>query len=108
VLNTAEAPLIGGVLNGITETTQLNKLGIYPNPASTMATVDLDMKQNGMVTVSVVNTLGQTVVDAEDNLLNAGEHTLKVPVSNLSTGLYMVKVTVNGETHTLPLSVTAK
>ena len=107
VLNVAQIPLIGGP-NGITETAQFNSLSVYPNPASTMATVQMDMKENAMVNISVLNAIGQVAVEPTNVLLNSGSHTVNIPVGGLSTGLYFVKVTVNGEVSTLPLSVTAK
>jgi hypothetical protein len=41
---------------------QFNHLSVYPNPASTMVTLDIDLKGNANVAISVVNVLGQTVV----------------------------------------------
>jgi hypothetical protein len=70
-----------------------------------MAVVDMNLTENALVNISVVNALGQTVVEPQDNLLNAGEHTVKVPVSNLSDGLYYVKVVINGQTSSAPLSI---
>jgi hypothetical protein len=107
ILNASETKLLQAP-NGIKETSELNKLSVYPNPAATMATVELDMKADAMVTISIVDMMGQTVVVPGDNLLNAGIHSVNIPVGGLATGLYMVKVTVNGEVNTIPLSVTAK
>jgi hypothetical protein len=105
ILNVVQAPLVSSVPNGIVESKALNKLGVYPNPASSMAVVDMNLTENALVNISVVNALGQTVVEPQDNLLNAGEHTVKVPVSNLSDGLYYVKVVINGQTSSAPLSI---
>lgn len=107
VLNAARVTLVTNP-NGIKPTAELNSLSVYPNPASTMAEVQMDMKENAMVTISVVNALGQVAISPTDALLNAGSHTVNIPVSNLATGLYFIKVSVNGEISTLPLSVTTK
>ena len=104
VLNAAETKLID-VNTSIRETAQLNKLGVYPNPATDMAMVDIDLKQNAMVDISIVNALGATVSEPTSVLLNAGAHTVKLPVANFAAGLYMVKVSVNGNVNAIPLSI---
>jgi hypothetical protein len=104
ILNATEASLIDQNV-GIVETSEFNKLMVYPNPSSTMATVEMDLKENGLVTVSMVNILGETVSDASTVLLNSGIHSVKIPVSGLANGLYYVKITSNGRTTALPLSI---
>jgi len=107
VLNvTGEVKLINPA--GIENIAGLNKLSVYPNPASTAAKVEMDLKENAMVSISIVNALGQTVIPADDINLNAGIHTVTVPVSSLSSGLYFVKISVNGQTTSQPLSIEAK
>ena len=105
VLNSVEASLIP---LGVNETSLFKNLTVYPNPASTMAKVEMDLKEDAIVYVSVANYLGQTVIAPDANNLNAGIHTVNIPVSNLATGLYFVKITVNGETTSMPLSIVGK
>ena len=107
VLNVVKYPVLGWPA-GITETTEFNKLSVYPNPASTMATVLMDTKDHGLATISILNTLGETVVEPTDVLLNTGAQSANIPVGNLSTGLYFVKVSLNGEVKTLPLSIATR
>jgi hypothetical protein len=107
VLNVVSVPL-DLYPTGIVETSEFNKLSVYPNPASTMATVLMDSKANGLAGISVLNTLGQTVIDPTSVLLNTGSQSVNIPVGGLSSGLYFVKVTLNGEVSTLPLSIMAK
>lgn len=104
ILNASETTLLD-VNTSIRETAQLNKLGVYPNPASTMATLDIDLKKNETVEITVVNSLGQTVSEPNSVLLNAGAHSVNIPVGHLANGLYTVKVTVDGSISSLPLSI---
>jgi len=104
ILNATEGKLLD-VNTGIKTVNQLNKLEVYPNPSSTMATVEMDLKENAMVTVSIVNTLGETVTEPNTVLLNTGIHSVKMPVSSLANGLYFVKVSVDGQISSMPLSV---
>ena len=71
-----------------------------------MTTIEMDLKENATVTVSIVNTLGETMTEPNTGLLNAGIHSVKMPVSSLAEGLYFVKVSVNGQVSSLPLSIT--
>ncbi len=107
VLNSVRVPL-DLFPAGIVETTEFNKLSVYPNPASTMATVLMDTKDHGLATISILNILGETVVEPTSVLLNTGSQSVNIPVSSLSTGLYFVKVSLNGEVKTLPLSIATK
>ena len=93
---------------GIVETKEFNSLSVYPNPASSVATILMNTKENATATISVLNALGQTVIVPANVLLNTGSQSYEIQVGNLATGLYLVKVSVNGETSTLPLSVTSK
>jgi hypothetical protein len=104
VLNVTSSRL-ANVNTGIRETSQLNKLGVYPNPASTMATVEMDLRENATVVISIVNTLGETMTEPTSVLLNTGIHSVNIPVNTLAEGLYFVKVSVNGQTNSLPLSI---
>ena len=70
-----------------------------------MATVLMDTKDHGLATISILNTLGETVIEPTDVLLNTGAQSVNIPVGKLSTGLYFVKVSLNGEVKTLPLSI---
>jgi hypothetical protein len=111
VLNVAEARVPYNPTaqpRGIENVAGLNTMSVYPNPASTMVKVQMDLKENAMVAVSVVNSLGQTVSTGNEANLNAGIHTVNVPVNGLATGLYFVKVTVNGQSTSQPLSIESK
>jgi hypothetical protein len=69
----------------------------YPNPASSIITVDFELNNQNDVTVSIVNTVGQTV--AVNNLGTvSGSQSTQMDVSGLDAGMYIVKVkTSNGE-----------
>src|SRR5690554_7834574 len=69
----------------------------YPNPASTVVNVEFELNTQNEVTVSIINTVGQTV--AVNNLGTvSGLQTTQMDVSALDAGMYIVKVkTANGE-----------
>lgn len=62
---------------------------MYPNPATT--TVQLSAQQN-IDSVTVFNTIGQKVLNAAPQSMNA-----TLDVSTLNSGIYIVNTTVNGK-----------
>lgn len=81
-----------------------NKLSIFPNPASDMAVINLNLVESNNVVVELVNTLGQKVF-AQSSMLNAGPNTLELPVDVLTTGMYFVNITIANETITEKLNI---
>lgn len=70
---------------------------LYPNPTTDLVNVDFNLKDNNDVTISILNTVGQTV--ASKNIDGgSGEQNIQFNTSNLDAGIYLVKVkTKNGE-----------
>ncbi|MBW8330735.1 MAG: fasciclin domain-containing protein [Prolixibacteraceae bacterium] len=75
---------------------------IYPNPASSNLTIDLDenFDLDSKLTVSIVRLDGRIVVD-----IPANDSRLSYNVGNLSPGMYLVSVTKNGRKQTEKLIV---
>jgi len=72
-------------------------LNVYPNPSKELVNVDFKLDNLTDVTVSVMNTVGQTVTS--NNLGSvSGVQTTQLDVSSLESGIYIVRVqTANGE-----------
>jgi hypothetical protein len=77
---------------------------IYPNPASTNATLIIDLKSNTNVDIVVLNTIGQ-VVKTNKAQGQVGENNINVDLSGLSTGIYMVNIKVGNASSTKKLVV---
>ena len=82
---------------GIEEVEGLTDLNLYPNPMNNNATVSLNLSKESEVSVSLLNTLGQTVrtIASEVNL-NQGEHNMNIEKGNLVPGIYFLSVNVYG------------
>jgi hypothetical protein len=94
----------GGV--GVTESA-LNSASnsvIYPNPASNYATLEIDLKNNSSVDITVLNTIGQ-LVKTTTAQGQVGENTINIDLSGLSTGIYMVNIKVGNASSTKKLVV---
>jgi len=86
------------------ESATIENLSIYPNPASDVANVSLTLTEVSNVSISLVNTLGQTVYNTELGNVN-GSQTVQINTSNLETGMYLVNTTVNGVVSTDRISI---
>lgn len=70
---------------------------LYPNPATEKVNVDFELQNKNNVTVSVLNTVGQTVV-SKNIKEAAGTQNVQFDTSGLEAGMYLVKVkTKNSE-----------
>lgn len=87
------------VFVGINEAAFASALNIYPVPATDLVNVDLTLDNEMSVRYELMNATGQ-VVNAKDlGVLNTGNNKVSVDVSNLSTGLYLLNLNVNGESN---------
>lgn len=73
----------------------------FPNPFSKSTSFVVSLSQTSNVTIKVYNTLGQLVMETNNNNLSVGKHTMKLDAAKLSAGLYFysVKVGDNIVTH---------
>ncbi len=69
---------------------------IYPNPASDVLFIDMDLTSSEDVQVSIVNSLGQNVKVKDLGTLS-GKQKVSMDVSSLSSGIYYVNITVNNK-----------
>jgi len=82
----------------------VNSFEIFPNPANSKATVAIDVKEEGNVTVNIFNTVGQLVKTLNTNA-QSGENKMELDLSGISSGIYLVKVKVGNTTSTKKLIV---
>ena len=68
----------------------------YPNPSSNVVNIAFDLKSNNNVKVSILNLLGQEVINVADDKFTAGKSEVSVDVTNLSAGVYFYSMTVDG------------
>jgi len=68
---------------------------IYPNPASGKVNLRLDVEEPLTLQVSVIDLLGSTFV-REEYELTSGTNVREINLSNLSKGIYIVRLSYNG------------
>jgi len=106
VINSTTADVTSGTTTSVENMIAQNSVSIYPNPASTFATIVLNNYSNEDLSVNVVNTLGEVVYANSYGNVN-GQQMLNIDLSTLSNGVYMVNV-MNGGKITTERMVVAK
>ncbi len=100
ILNPAVAPLSSqsaSVING-------SLVSAYPNPAQDELTIQSQLSSKSAVQVSLVNLVGQTVVNTTATVAEV-QRGLKLNTSALAQGLYVVRVSTSEGTFTTKVQV---
>jgi len=64
----------------------------YPNPSHGSLNITVSMKEQGLVSLNVLNALGQLAKHLESISLNEGTQTLNYDISDLDNGIYFLQV----------------
>ncbi len=75
--------------------TIFSSVELYPNPAKTFSTIDIELSQNENLSVSVMNELGQIIFTQAPQNFETGSHQLKLNTENWSSGIYNVVISGN-------------
>ncbi|MFZ5432458.1 MAG: T9SS type A sorting domain-containing protein [Calditrichota bacterium] len=67
----------------------------YPNPFNPTTHIAFDLVESGWVSLKVYNVVGQQVATVVEGNLIAGPHTVDFTATNLPSGIYWYKLTVN-------------
>ena len=78
---------------------------VGPNPSSGVATLGLTLADAEEVRVSIYDALGRRVVDTRIGL-GAGAHRVALPVADLASGTYVLRLDAGGTTTARRLAVT--
>jgi len=69
---------------------------IYPHPFNPSTTIQFDLKQAGLVTLKVYNSVGQEIATLVNGQLSAGRHSAIFNATGLPSGIYFYRLSVNG------------
>jgi hypothetical protein len=64
----------------------------YPNPFNPSTNLNLDLNQDGFVSVKVYNVVGQVVAELANGQMEAGYHTFTWHAGSIASGMYLVRV----------------
>ena len=72
----------------------------YPNPFNPNTEIQYALPESNQVTLEVFNSLGQKVMELVNSYKSAGYHREIFDASNLSSGVYLYKLTTASFTKT--------
>ncbi|MDP8205585.1 MAG: T9SS type A sorting domain-containing protein [Candidatus Electryonea clarkiae] len=67
----------------------------FPNPFNPTTEISFGLKENGHVSLSIYNVMGQEVKTVVDESLNAGYHAVVFDANRMSSGIYYYAIQVN-------------
>jgi hypothetical protein len=101
-LESGERLELYGTVNGIPFATRAEKIAPvptefslaqnYPNPFNPVTSIEYGLPENGHVTVTVYNVLGQVVAELVNSEMSAGYHVVRWDASNAASGVYFYRI----------------
>jgi len=76
---------------------------VYPNPFSNNFNISVEIEKSSNVTIELYNFIGEKIQSVENNFLQNGKHDYYVKLNENATGIYLLKVTVDGKTQSSKL-----
>jgi hypothetical protein len=84
----------------------LNDVQVYPNPVTDQINVKYVLSRNAIVTVKVMDVLGNDVITLLSQRIGSGEQSFSYPLNNkLARGFYFVRVVAGTESVIKRISV---
>lgn len=77
--------------------TTLSQLSVYPNPAGSLTNISFKLSSAQVVTIELISLTGGLVKELSDKEQPAGVHSQILELQDIPSGLYFIKVSVNGK-----------
>lgn len=81
----------------INNSTNLDQLTLYPNPANDNISLEFEAVNDGIATLTIVNTIGQVMLNKSVTIVD-GVYNDNLDISSLSNGIYSVRIQTATET----------
>ncbi len=95
-----EAPVVrldfGQYLSIEESAIEASNVVLYPNPASTNATIAYSLNTESSVSIEVRDLAGKLVYSSEEGKLAAGSHNMTISTATLADGIYTYTLVANG------------
>jgi hypothetical protein len=72
----------------------VDRVNVYPNPASGSTSVDFNLTSDEKVKIEVIDLSGRTIMEVQNGNLNSGQQHITFDASALPTGAYFVRISV--------------
>jgi hypothetical protein len=77
--------------------TNLGNVFLFPNPTNGNTNLNIELTEKELISISVLNAIGQEVYSLPSNTMNVGANTVSLNTETWATGVYFVKIsTPNG------------
>lgn len=86
------------------ENTNFN-LQLFPNPAQNIVTVSYELTESSMVTVNIVNMMGENVKTISSSVQNRGSVELQFDTNLLNNGFYFLRIQSKKDSQVVKFSV---
>ncbi|HTL82026.1 MAG TPA: T9SS type A sorting domain-containing protein [Bacteroidia bacterium] len=77
---------------GMSESENQLSSSFYPNPASDLINMTIDLKKSGPVSIEIMDLSGKTVLSEGEGAHSAGEFSTSISTHDLSAGTYVLRV----------------
>jgi len=77
----------------------------YPNPFNPTTNINFSIPESGQVTLTVFNIIGEDVEELVNEFMEAGNYTINYSVKDLSTGIYLVRLSSGKITRIIKMSL---
>ncbi|MBS1587300.1 MAG: T9SS type A sorting domain-containing protein [Bacteroidetes bacterium] len=89
---------------GVKELNGVSDMAIFPNPATSQATLGFNTTEAANISISMVDAIGRTVYTYSQRF-EAGSQRIVIPTGNLAAGIYNVRVQTENGVATTRLTV---
>ncbi len=93
-------------LEPVDESLNVNGIHVFPVPMGDQGRIRFELEQASRVTLYVLDMTGRSVWERDLGRVFVGYHEEMLEVSHLSAGTYVVRLTVGGDHHHIPVIVT--
>ena len=93
-MNDSEVTATG--TTGLEDLLDLSSLKLYPNPATDQLNLQMGLVNSGEVAFSLQSMVGQTVLQQTNRML-AGPQEAQLNVASLTNGIYLLRISIEGE-----------
>lgn len=80
------------IISGIQESSAINNVNVYPNPATDVLNIQFNMNQSDVVNVNIRDISGKSVIEHSIPFSMQGENQFSIPLVNLQQGCYFIEL----------------
>ncbi|MPM27899.1 hypothetical protein SDC9_74414 [bioreactor metagenome] len=90
---------------GISEQGTIEGFSLYPNPATDFVMAEFESDAADLATINITDLSGKLISSTNTTIESAGMQSIRLDVSNLESGLYIVSINIDNKTAFVKLNV---